>query len=113
DPALWQQFVLELKRVIRGDGLVCIIEHNPLNPMTRLAVFRCPFDKDAQLLRASQARGFFAHGGLEHLRTKHFLLTPFFSAPVLTIERWLSTVPLGAQYMAVGERPLSDSKPAS
>ena len=46
-PDLRPNFVLELKRVTRPHGVVCIIEHNPFNPLTRLAVFRCPFDRDA------------------------------------------------------------------
>ena len=39
-----QKFMIELKRVARPGGLVCIMEHNPYNPLTRLAVMRCPFD---------------------------------------------------------------------
>ena len=47
-------FVADMVRVTRPGGLVCVIEHNPLNPLTRLAVNRCPFDADAVLLRSGQ-----------------------------------------------------------
>ena len=110
DPEARRDFVLELKRVIRPNGVACIIEHNPLNPLTRLAVLRCPFDKDAHLLGAAQANRLLAAAGLARVHAKYFLLTPFLSATATSLERRLSALPLGAQYAAVGERPSSDPK---
>jgi ubiquinone/menaquinone biosynthesis C-methylase UbiE len=103
-PADWTEFVLELKRVIRPGGLVTLIEHNPWNPLTRLAVYRCPFDKDAHLLSAARSRRLLKSAGLSNVSSRHFLLTPSSSTPALAIERWVSSVPLGAQYIATGER---------
>jgi 2-polyprenyl-3-methyl-5-hydroxy-6-metoxy-1,4-benzoquinol methylase len=108
DPASWQLVVLELKRVVRPNGLVCVIEHNPFNPLTRLAVLRCPFDKDAHLLRAAQARRLLEGAGLAHVRSSHFLLTPFSSEVAHRVERWFAWLPLGAQYAVAGERPIDD-----
>ena len=45
-----------MRRVVRPGGLLCIIEHNPFNPLTRLAVVRCEFDRDAVLLPALAPR---------------------------------------------------------
>ena len=109
DPKAWPTFVLELKRVIRPRGLACVIEHNPLNPLTRLVVFRCPFDRDAHLLRAAQANRLLKAAGFAHVRASYFLLTPLSSMAAYRFERWLSALPLGAQYAAVGERPCSGS----
>jgi len=108
DPEVRSDFVLELRRVIRPNGVACIIEHNPLNPLTRLAVLRCPFDKDAHLLRAAQANRLLKAAGLAHVRASYFLLTPLSSAPAYRLERWLSALPLGAQFAAVGKRLGSD-----
>jgi 2-polyprenyl-3-methyl-5-hydroxy-6-metoxy-1,4-benzoquinol methylase len=102
-------FVLELKRVIRPHGIVCIIEHNPFNPLTRLVVFRCPFDRDAHLLTSAQANRLLEAAGFAQVRASYFLLTPFSSAAAYRLERWLRLLPLGAQYAAVGERPGNDS----
>ena len=55
-PAERPRFVGELRRVVRPGGLVALFEHNPLNPLTRLAVHRCAFDGDAVLLRAGEAQ---------------------------------------------------------
>jgi 2-polyprenyl-3-methyl-5-hydroxy-6-metoxy-1,4-benzoquinol methylase len=109
DPDAWPDFVLELKRVIRPNGVACIMEHNPFNPLTRLVVLRCPFDKDAHLLGAAQANRLLKAAGFAHVRSSYFLLTPFSSAAAYSLERWLSVLPLGAQYAAVGEHPGSGS----
>jgi SAM-dependent methyltransferase len=98
-------FLAELKRVTRAGGLVCLIEHNPLNPLTRLVVFRCPFDRDAHLLGARVARRLLAQAGLTNVRSEHFLVFPLSAAWARALERRLRKLPLGAQYLALGERP--------
>jgi len=108
-PDSWPNFVLELKRVIRPRGVACIIEHNPFNPLTQLAVHRCPFDKDAHLLRAAQANRLLKAAGFVHVQASYFLLTPLLSAAAISLERWLSALPLGAQYAAVGKRPADEA----
>jgi 2-polyprenyl-3-methyl-5-hydroxy-6-metoxy-1,4-benzoquinol methylase len=102
-PAAWRSFISELKRVARPNGLVCLIEHNPLNPLTRLAVFRCPFDVGATLLTARRARQLLIDAGLAKVRSEHFLVFPSSSPAARAVERWLGALPLGAQYAAVGE----------
>src|SRR5439155_3169910 len=96
DPGDWQSVVLELKRAVRPAGIVCVLEHNPLNPLTRLAVYRCPFDKDAHLLRAGQACKLLRGAGLTNVWSKHFLLTPFLSSVAHRVEGWFEWLPLGA-----------------
>ena len=46
----------EIRRVLKPGGMLAIIEHNPLNPVTRAVVKRIPLDRDAQLLSAREAR---------------------------------------------------------
>jgi SAM-dependent methyltransferase len=103
-PARWADFVREMCRVVRPGGLVCVIEHNPLNPLTRLAVSRCEFDRDAVLLGAGRTLELMSKAGLREIGTHHFLLLPWEAKPVRRIERALSGVPLGAQYAAFGTR---------
>jgi SAM-dependent methyltransferase len=105
DPASWQLVVLELKRVVRPNGLVCVIEHNPFNPLTRLAVLRCPFDKDAHLLRAAQTRRLL-EGGPYKCPFESFSSHSISSTAAHRVERWFGRLPLGAQYVVTGERPM-------
>jgi SAM-dependent methyltransferase len=97
-PAEWPSFIREMRRVVRPGGVVCIIEHNPLNPMTKLAVMRCPFDEDAVLLNRWKAEELLVSAGMKEVSAAHFLLLPVSGRASRTVERWLSRVPLGAQY---------------
>jgi ubiquinone/menaquinone biosynthesis C-methylase UbiE len=101
-PAQWEHFTNEMRRIVRPGGLVCIIEHNPLNPLTRLAVSRCEFDQDAVLLRAGTARELLSKAGVEDIETRHFVLFPSEAKALRRVERAVSRWPLGAQYVTFG-----------
>ncbi len=80
-PRDWRAFVAEMARVTRPGGLVCVIEHNPLNPLTRLAVNRCPFDADAVLLRSGRIGGAAAGGRRQECQDKLLPATADQNAP--------------------------------
>lgn len=101
-PTSWLGFVSEMRRVVRRGGALCVIEHNPYNPLTRLAVFRCPFDADAVLLSARTASRLIRATGVTQVQTEHFLLFPSAATPARQVERLLSSLPLGAQYACSG-----------
>jgi SAM-dependent methyltransferase len=97
-PASWRDFFREMRRVLRPGGVACIIEHNPYNPLTRLAVFRCPFDQDAVLLNAAKVASLFQETGFSEVLSEHFLLLPSARPFARKVERSLAPLPLGAQY---------------
>jgi SAM-dependent methyltransferase len=94
-----------IRRVLKPGGLFCLIEHNPLNPVTRMIVNRSPIDRGARLLTASQARKQLKNAGLQTLLTDYFLYLPerWFrrAAPV---EAALRKVPLGGQYAVLARK---------
>lgn len=93
----------EMIRVTRRGGLVLMIEHNPWNPLTRLAVARCPFDADAELLDARKGARLLRAAGLGRVAARHFLALPSAGRAAGLIERPLARLPIGAQYLVQGE----------
>lgn len=102
-PAEWPAFAREMRRVTRTGGLVAVVEHNPFNPLTRLAVNRCEFDRDAVLLRAQKTERLMRDAGLRGVDTDFFLFLPLRADAAQKAERALRKLPLGAQYMTCGE----------
>ena len=102
-PEDWHAFVGEMHRVTRKGGLICVIEHNPLNPLTRLAVSRCSFDADAVLLRAGQTTALLEQAGGSAIRTEFFLTLPSRRPFATGVERLLGRLPFGAQYIVSAE----------
>lgn len=101
-PQDWAVFVSELRRAARPGGLVCVIEHNPLNPATRLSVMRCPFDRDAVLLRRPKTEALLRDAGLADVRSRYFVFLPSLAPWARRLERRLARVPFGAQYVSMG-----------
>jgi hypothetical protein len=95
----------ELARVAAPGGLVVLFEHNPWNPLTRLAVSRCAFDDDAVLLGRGETRSLLAAAGLDPVEARYILFFPWSGELLRSIERRLGRLPLGAQhYSAAAKR---------
>jgi SAM-dependent methyltransferase len=103
-PDGWPRFVAEMARVVRPGGLVAVYEHNPYNPLTRLAVSRCEFDQDAVLLSNRVARRLVRGAGLELLGSYYLLFFPFRARLLQRSESLLAWLPLGAQYAVIGRK---------
>jgi SAM-dependent methyltransferase len=97
-PASWAAFVSELVRVTRAHGLAVILEHNPLNPLTRLAVSRCDFDDDAMLLSKRRLGALFNQAGAQIVEDRYIAFFPWEGRAFRSLEHGLRAVPLGAQY---------------
>ena len=99
-PKDWQAFVADMARVTRPGGLVCVIEHNPLNPLTRLAVNRCPFDDDAVLLRSGRSEALLRAAGAKNVETRFLPAAADQNAP--------GPPPRDAAWRAAARRAISD-----
>lgn len=107
-PAGWAAYVAEMHRVTAPGGIAVVIEHNPLNPLTRLAVNRCEFDKGAVLLTPWKVRSLMRLAKFEQIRTRHFLFMPFGGGFFGSIDRGLGFIPFGAQYYVAAAKPLAE-----
>ena len=95
----------EVRRVLKPGGLLLVFEHNPFNPLTRLAVARCAFDRDAQLLSRGLSARVLAEAGLSVFEKRYILVSPFAFKGAEWIERRFRQAPLGAQYYVGGRKP--------
>lgn len=95
-------FLSELARVTRKGGLVMIFEHNPLNPLTRVAVSRCDMDKDAHLVGLAQTAGLLASRGLKVIQKDYIFFSPW--SFLSGLDGLLGWLPLGAQYFVAAKK---------
>ena len=101
-PAERSRFMAEMLRTIRPRGAAIIIEHNPLNPITRRIVSRCAFDADAVLLGSRETAKLLADGGAPALGRRYLGFWPFRNAFIERAERAITWLPMGAQYCMWG-----------
>jgi SAM-dependent methyltransferase len=103
-PADRPRWAGELARVVRPGGVVALFEHNPLNPLTRLAVSRCAFDEGVSLLGPQQAAALLASAGLEPVERRYIVFFPWPRPRAMRLEARLGRLPLGAQHLVAGRR---------
>jgi hypothetical protein len=97
------RFAAESHRVVRTGGIVAVFEHNPLNPLTRVAVSRCQFDDGVKLLGRGQVARLLTAAQLQVERGSYIFFTPSarWSAPS---DRALAWCPVGAQHYVAARR---------
>lgn len=103
------RFADELRRVVRPGGIVAIFEHNPLNPLTRVAVSRCELDEGVTLSRRRPTRRLLEQAGMRVERRSYIIFTP---SPRWSprADRLLGWCPAGAQYYIAARRPVTRAR---
>lgn len=82
-------------------------EQNPMNPLTRLLVRTCPFDRDARLLTAAETRNLFLKCSFSHLEYAYINLLPpqwIKNKHLAAVEKKLLSLPIGTQYWMMFRR---------
>lgn len=105
EPSDRAPFLAEVRRTLRPGGLVCIMEHNPWNPVTQYVVSTTPIDADAQLLSHRTARRLLVEAGFRPGRVEHILFVPPRWTRLSRWERGLAWLPMGGQYVVAGVLP--------
>ncbi len=102
-PERLSHFAAEMFRVTRKGGLVVVFEHNPMNPLTQIAVSRCEMDDDAILLKRREVEGLLKEKG-NIIEKRYILFTPFRVPPFRFLAPFLGKFPLGAQYYVAAKK---------
>jgi SAM-dependent methyltransferase len=97
-------FAREMARVVSPGGLAVVFEHNPFNPLSRLAVARCKLDKGTVLCSKRRVEALFTRNGLAIAEARYIVFFPWRHQLLEDIDRSLGWLPLGAQYL-VAARP--------
>ena len=89
---------------LRPGGILALWENNPWNPGTRLVMRRIAFDRDAVMLSAAETTRLLRAEGLTLLGIDYRFVFPGFLRVFRPIERWLTRIPLGGQYLALARK---------
>lgn len=84
--------------------MLAIIEHNPINPLTRKIVRDCPYDENAILLSHHESVERLDRVGLKKVKVRFLVFVPSSMKILAPLEALLVWCPLGAQYLAYGKR---------
>jgi len=103
-PVQRQHVIAQIHDRLAPLGILIIVEHNPLNPLTRWAVSSCAFDDNAILLPAAETKRHVLNSGLEILRRDYIVFFPRPLAWLRGLEARLAWCPAGAQYALMARR---------
>lgn len=100
-----EEVMERVKNLLTPSGVVCIVEHNPYNPVTRWMVNTCPFDEDAVLLTMRETKKRIQScNGLTFDQKGYCLFFPERFKALNTIEPAIGFLPLGGQYFVSAHR---------
>jgi SAM-dependent methyltransferase len=89
---------------VRPGGYFAFWENNPWNPGTRYVMSRIPFDRDAIMLSAPEARRLLFASGFEILRTDFLFIFPRVLNWFRRFEPAMAGLPFGAQYQVLARK---------
>ena len=85
-------------------GLFALWENNPWNVGTRYIMRRVPFDRNAITLTPPETRRLLRDAGFDIVRTDYLFVFPHSLRALRPLERALSALPLGGQYLVLAQK---------
>jgi SAM-dependent methyltransferase len=85
-------------------GKLFVFEHNPWSPLARLIVALANVDRGACLISGPKMRQYFEQAAFSDITVDYISFFPPWMGPFLKLETYLKKFPLGAQYLAMGEK---------
>lgn len=93
-----KEILINLRQALSEKGYLYMFEHNPANPLTLKAVKDCCFDGNARLLSSAYTKKLYASAGFSSIDINYTLFFPAFLNFMAFMERYMTFIPIGAQY---------------
>ena len=93
---------------LRPGGWFALWEHNPWNPVVVHNMNHSVLDQDAIRIKPHSARRLVRECGFSVVRTDYVFFFPAFLRAFRRLEPFLSSFPLGAQYLVLARKPLHE-----
>ncbi len=91
----------KLTMCLKPKGKILILEHNPINPLTRWVVSRCEFDRGVKLLSKHELIKLNERSSLKVQNHQFIVFFPFQNTLFDRLEKFLSWCPMGAQQIVL------------
>lgn len=91
-------------RALRPGGVFAFFENNPWNPGTLYVMSRCAFDRNAITLSPAEGRLLLQGAGFRVLAVESLFYFPRALGMLRPLENRLRRMPLGAQYVVLGQK---------
>lgn len=91
-----------IKNMLKPGGKLLILEHNPINPLTRMVVSRCEFDEGVELLGKGELKSLMIKNSMELAGHWYILFFPVYNKFFAGLEKLISFLPFGAQHCILG-----------
>jgi SAM-dependent methyltransferase len=99
-----QKNISQIFTRLKPGGQFAVFEHNPLNPATRLIVALAKVDRGACLIAPWRMKAMFRNAAFSDVKLEYVSFFPPRFTALLKAEKYLTALPLGAQYLAYGRR---------
>jgi len=86
------------------NGVFAFWENNPWNPGTQYLMKKCPFDNDAHPISVLQGKKLLEKNGFRLIKTSYSFIFPNSLRFLRFTERFLSSLPIGAQYLLLAKK---------
>lgn len=104
-PETLQDTMHQLWNALKPGGRLCVYEHNPWNPLTRLMIARNPIDQHAVLISQPELASHARAVGATQQRISNLLFFPPRFRFATRLEAVLDRIPIGGQYLMMLSKP--------